>query len=185
MQVAILSVDLPKDVADAVRSLPGDLQGSRPGKRTRGRAPSAAGEDSRKKAFAGLQDTYSTIARELSSAPITGIARPITAPMTYRREAISDAVKAEQTGGQRPDRGQGQAGMGHREHVPVRVHQRAHDQSDHFGNGLSRRYSTGCRGTVRNDLVSIDASYGLGEAVVGGLVTRINFMSFSARTARK
>ncbi len=47
----------------------------------------------------------------------------------------------------------------------------AHDKSRHLRHGLSADTATGCRGTARRDLVSIDASYGLGEAVVGGMVT--------------
>ena len=39
------------------------------------------------------------------------------------------------------------------------------------GTAFSADTATGCRGTTRKDLVSIDASYGLGEAVVGGKVT--------------
>ena len=39
------------------------------------------------------------------------------------------------------------------------------------GTAFSADTATGCRGTDRRDLVSIDASYGLGEAVVGGKVT--------------
>ena len=37
------------------------------------------------------------------------------------------------------------------------------------GTAFAADTATGCRGTTRNDLVSIDASYGLGEAVVGGM----------------
>ena len=39
------------------------------------------------------------------------------------------------------------------------------------GTAFSADTATGCRGTVRKDLVSIDTSYGLGEAVVGSRVT--------------
>ncbi|MBP9944301.1 MAG: phosphoenolpyruvate synthase, partial [Desulfomicrobium sp.] len=46
------------------------------------------------------------------------------------------------------------------------------------GTAFSADTSTAWRGTVRNDLVSIDASYGLGEAVVGGLVTPDKFYVF-------
>ncbi|GKT28997.1 Phosphoenolpyruvate synthase like protein, partial [Aduncisulcus paluster] len=46
------------------------------------------------------------------------------------------------------------------------------------GTAFSADTATGCRGTDRKDLVSIDASYGLGEAVVGGMVTPDKFYVF-------
>lgn len=46
------------------------------------------------------------------------------------------------------------------------------------GTAFAADTSSGCRGTVRNDLVSIDASYGLGEAVVGGMVTPDKYYVF-------
>jgi len=63
---------------------------------------SAAGEDSRKKAFAGLQDTYLNIVGDnyVVQAYHWDCASAYNLrSMTYRREAILDAVaKAEQTG---------------------------------------------------------------------------------------
>ena len=46
------------------------------------------------------------------------------------------------------------------------------------GTAFSADTATGCRGTERNDLVSMDASYGLGEAVVSGMVTPDKFYVF-------
>ena len=46
-----------------------------------------------------------------------------------------------------------------------------HDQSSGVGTAFSADTATGCRRTVTKDLVSIDTSYGLGEAVVGSRVT--------------
>ena len=44
-----------------------------------------------------------------------------------------------------------------------------------YDTAFSADTATGCRGTKRKELVSIDASYGLGEAVVGGMVTPDKF----------
>ena len=141
---------------------------------------SAAGEDSRKKAFAGLQDTYLNIVGEnyVVQAYHWDCASAYNLrSMTYRREAILDAVaKAERTGD---------------DEIAVRAKQEWAIENTSLsvcimrminpvisGTAFSADTSTGCRGTVRKDLVSIDASYGLGEAVVSGLVTPDKFYVF-------
>ncbi len=53
------------------------------------------------------------------------------------------------------------------------------------GTAFAADTATGCRGTVRNDLVSIDASYGLGEAVVGGMVTPDKYYVFTRDDSRQ
>ncbi|MFP4629385.1 MAG: PEP/pyruvate-binding domain-containing protein, partial [Desulfohalobiaceae bacterium] len=96
VQVAILCVDLPQDVSQAVAkaykaickeagldTVPVAVRSS------------AAGEDSRKKAFAGLQDTYLNITSESECVEAyhwdCASAYNLRS-MTYRREAIRDAV---------------------------------------------------------------------------------------------
>ncbi|MFW6415359.1 MAG: PEP/pyruvate-binding domain-containing protein, partial [Thermodesulfobacteriota bacterium] len=103
VQVAILSVDLPTDVRDGVaeayRSIckEAGLENVPVAVRS-----SAAGEDSRKKAFAGLQDTYLNVTNEqecIEAYQWDCASAYNLRSMTYRREAILDAVaKAEQTG---------------------------------------------------------------------------------------
>jgi len=181
VQAAILSVDLPRDVADAVRGAyleickEAGLENEPVAVRS-----SAAGEDSRKKAFAGLQDTYLNIVGEnyVVQAYHWDCASAYNLrSMTYRREAILDAVaKAERTGD---------------DEIAVRAKQEWAIENTSLsvcimrminpvisGTAFSADTSTGCRGTVRKDLVSIDASYGLGEAVVSGLVTPDKFYVF-------
>jgi len=181
VQVAILSVDLPKDVTDAVRGAYLDIckEAGLENEPVAVRS-SAAGEDSRKKAFAGLQDTYLNIVGEnyVAQAYHWDCASAYNLrSMTYRREAILDAVaKAEQTGD---------------DDIAVKAKQEWAIENTSLsvcimrminpvisGTAFSADTATGCRGTTRKDLVSIDASYGLGEAVVGGLVTPDKFYVF-------
>jgi len=103
VQAAILSVEPPQEVADAVRKAylsicnEAGLENEPVAVRS-----SAAGEDSRKKAFAGLQDTYLNIVGEdrcVEAYHWDCASAYNLRSMTYRREAILDAVhKAEQTG---------------------------------------------------------------------------------------
>ncbi len=181
VQVAILSVDLPKDVADAVRGAyleickEAGLENEPVAVRS-----SAAGEDSRKKAFAGLQDTYLNIVGEnyVAQAYHWDCASAYNLrSMTYRREAILDAVaKAEQTGDDQIAVKAKQEWAIENTSLSVCIMRMINPVIS--GTAFSADTSTGCRGTVRNDLVSIDASYGLGEAVVGGLVTPDKFYVF-------
>ena len=128
----------------------------------------AAGEDSRK-SFAGLQDTYLNMVGadkvveayhwDCSSAYNLRSA-------AYRREAILDALaRAEETGDESI------AEMAKQEwaieHTSLSVCMMQMINPVISGTAFSADTATGCRGTDRKDLVSIDASYGLGEAVVG------------------
>lgn len=174
VQAAILAVHLPKEVDEAVReayaAICQDAGGDVVPVAVRS---SAAGEDSRKKAFAGLQDTYLNMATpdKVVQAYHWDCASAYNLrSMTYRREAILDALaKAEETGD---------------ESVAVKAKQEWAIENTSLsvcmmrminpvisGTAFSADTATGCRGTTRNDLVSIDVSYGLGEAVVGGKVT--------------
>ncbi|MFU2210765.1 PEP/pyruvate-binding domain-containing protein [Solidesulfovibrio sp. C21] len=174
VQVAILSVDMPAEVREAVSNAYNDIC------RDAGLEDvpvavrsSAAGEDSRKKAFAGLQDTYLNI---------VGAAHAVTAyqwdcasaynlrSMTYRREAILDAVAlAERTGDNSIAETAKQEWAIENTSLSVCIMRMINPVIS--GTAFAADTATGCRGTSRNDLVSIDASYGLGEAVVGGMVT--------------
>ncbi|MEL7638770.1 MAG: PEP/pyruvate-binding domain-containing protein [Solidesulfovibrio sp.] len=174
VQVAILSVDMPAEVREAVSNAYNDIC------RDAGLEDvpvavrsSAAGEDSRKKAFAGLQDTYLNI---------VGAAQAVRAyqwdcasaynlrSMTYRREAILDAVAvAERTGDNSIAETAKQEWAIENTSLSVCIMRMINPVIS--GTAFAADTATGCRGTSRNDLVSIDASYGLGEAVVGGMVT--------------
>ena len=172
VQVAILSVEMPAEVREAVSNAYNDIC------REAGLEDvpvavrsSAAGEDSRKKAFAGLQDTYLNI---------VGAAQCVRAyqwdcasaynlrSMTYRREAILDAVAlAERTGDDSIAETAKQEWAIENTSLSVCIMRMINPVIS--GTAFAADTSTGCRGTSRNDLVSIDASYGLGEAVVGGM----------------
>ena len=181
VQSAILSVDLPKDVDEAVKSAylsickDAGLENEPVAVRS-----SAAGEDSRKKAFAGLQDTYLNIIGEENCAEAyhwdCASAYNLRS-MTYRREAILDAVTlAENTG----DASIAEIAKKEWaiENTSLSVCLMRMINPVISGTAFSADTATGCRGTDRKDLVSIDASYGLGEAVVGGMVTPDKFYVF-------
>lgn len=181
VQCAILSVDLPKDVDAAVRSAYLDickdagLENEPVAVRS-----SAAGEDSRKKAFAGLQDTYLNIVGEdaCSEAYHWDCASAYNLrSMTYRREAILDAVTlAEKTGDANIASVAKEEWAIENTSLSVCIMRMINPVIS--GTAFSADTATGCRGTSRKDLVSIDASYGLGEAVVGGMVTPDKFYVF-------
>jgi pyruvate,water dikinase len=148
---------------------------------------SAAGEDSRKKAFAGLQDTYLNIvgADECLEAYHWDCASAYNLrSMTYRREAILDAItKAEETGDDSiAESAKKEWSI---EHTSLSVCIMRMINPVISGTAFSADTATGCRGTDRNDLVSIDASYGLGEAVVGGMVTPDKFYVFQRDGGRE
>ncbi|WP_419787874.1 PEP/pyruvate-binding domain-containing protein [Pseudodesulfovibrio sp.] len=181
VQSAILSVSIPDDIAREVKGaylaickeagmddVPVAVRSS------------AAGEDSRKKAFAGLQDTYLNIigAEGCLEAYHWDCASAYNLrSMTYRREAILDAIiKAEETGDDSiADNAKKEWAI---EHTSLSVCLMRMINPIISGTAFSADTATGCRGTERNDLVSIDASYGLGEAVVGGMVTPDKFYVF-------
>jgi len=103
VQAAILSVDTPTEVKEAVRAAYLEICGEA-GLENEPVAvrSSAAGEDSCKKAFAGLQDTYLNIVGEdrcVEAYHWDCASAYNLRSMTYRREAILDAVnRAEETG---------------------------------------------------------------------------------------
>lgn len=181
VQVAILCVDLPKDVEEAVRQAYRSIckEAGQENVPVAVRS-SAAGEDSRKKAFAGLQDTYLNIVGENNAVEAyhwdCASAYNLRS-MTYRREAILDAVaKAERTGDDSiASRAKEEWSI---ENTSLSVCIMRMINPVISGTAFSADTSTGCRGTARQDLVSIDASYGLGEAVVSGMVTPDKFFVF-------
>ena len=103
VQAAILSVTLPTEVDEAVRSAYRAICKENEDDMTPVAVrSSAAGEDSRKKAFAGLQDTYLNMVGEdkvVEAYHWDCSSAYNLRSMTYRREAILDALaKAEETG---------------------------------------------------------------------------------------
>ncbi len=181
VQAGILSVELPKDVSTCVREaynaickdagvedVPVAVRSS------------AAGEDSRKKAFAGLQDTYLNIVGEnmcVEAYHWDCASAYNLRSMTYRREAILDAMaKAEATGDDSIARKAKEEWAIENTSLSVCIMRMINPVIS--GTAFSADTATGCRGTNRKDLVSIDASYGLGEAVVGGMVTPDKFYVF-------
>ena len=181
VQSAILSVVLPQDVREAVASAYNSIckEAGLEDEPVAVRS-SAAGEDSRKKAFAGLQDTYLNIVGadncveayhwDCSSAYNLR-------SMTYRREAILDAIAlAERTGDDEIAVQAKQEWAIENTSLSVCIMRMINPVIS--GTAFSADTATGCRGTDRKDLVSIDASYGLGEAVVGGMVTPDKFYVF-------
>ncbi|MFW5836510.1 MAG: PEP/pyruvate-binding domain-containing protein, partial [Desulfovibrionaceae bacterium] len=181
VQTGILSVEVPKEVRDAVKSAyraicrEAGLENEPVAVRS-----SAAGEDSRKKAFAGLQDTYLNIVGEDNAVEAyhwdCASAYNLRS-MTYRREAISDAIaRGESTGDE--DAAAKAKKEWAIENTSLSVCIMRMINPSISGTAFSADTSTGCRGTDRGDLVSLDASYGLGEAVVGGMVTPDKFYVF-------
>lgn len=174
VQAAILSVKVPHDVAEAVRGAYRDICRENEDDMTPVAVrSSAAGEDSRKKAFAGLQDTYLNMVGEdrvVEAYHWDCSSAYNLRSMTYRREAILDALaKAEETGDESiAENAKLEWAI---EHTSLSVCMMQMINPVISGTAFSADTATGCRGTDRRELVSIDASYGLGEAVVGGKVT--------------
>lgn len=181
VQASILSVEIPKAVDEAVRQAYRDIC------KEAGEADvpvavrsSAAGEDSRKKAFAGLQDTYLNMVGEerVVQAYHWDCASAYNLrSMTYRREAIRDGItRAEATGDESLAQQAKQEWA--IEHTSLSVCIMRMINPVIAGTAFSADTASGCRGTGRKDLVSIDASYGLGEAIVGGMVTPDKYYVF-------
>ena len=174
VQAAILSVEVPSEVSEAVRGAYREIcQDNSDDMTPVAVRSSAAGEDSRKKAFAGLQDTYLNMVGEekVVEAYHWDCASAYNLrSMTYRREAILDALaKAEATGDESiAETAKKEWAI---EHTSLSVCMMQMINPVISGTAFSADTATGCRGTSRRELVSIDASYGLGEAVVGGKVT--------------
>ncbi|MFW6325486.1 MAG: PEP/pyruvate-binding domain-containing protein [Desulfovermiculus sp.] len=181
VQVAILSVDLPAEVKTAVAQAYRDIckEAGLDNVAVAVRS-SAAGEDSRKKAFAGLQDTYLNITSEADCVVAyqwdCASAYNLRS-MTYRREAILDAVaQAEKTADVSiAEEAKKEWSI---ENTSLSVCIMRMIDPVISGTAFSADTATGCRGTEKNDLVSMDASYGLGEAVVSGMVTPDKFYVF-------
>ncbi len=188
VQSAILSVELPNDLCKEVKGAYESIckEAGMDDVPVAVRS-SAAGEDSRKKAFAGLQDTYLNIVGAdtcLEAYHWDCASAYNLRSMTYRREAILDAItKAEETGDDSI------AEIAKKEwaieHTSLSVCIMRMINPVISGTAFSADTATGCRGTDRNDLVSIDASYGLGEAVVGGMVTPDKFYVFQRDGGRE
>ena len=174
VQAAILSVELPPEVDEAVRGAYKAICEENGDDMTPVAVrSSAAGEDSRKKAFAGLQDTYLNMVGpdHVAEAYHWDCASAYNLrSMTYRREAILDALaKAEETGDDSiADTAKKEWAI---ENTSLSVCMMQMINPVISGTAFSADTATGCRGTARKGLVGIDASYGLGEAVVGGKVT--------------
>ena len=174
VQAAILSVEVPHEVAEAVRGAYRAICRENEDDMTPVAVrSSAAGEDSRKKAFAGLQDTYLNMVGEdrvVEAYHWDCSSAYNLRSMTYRREAILDALaKAEETGDESiAETAKLEWAI---EHTSLSVCMMQMINPVISGTAFSADTATGCRGTDRRELVSIDASYGLGEAVVGGKVT--------------
>lgn len=181
VQAAILSVDLPEEVNKAVREAYEAICRENEGEEVPVAVrSSAAGEDSRKKAFAGLQDTFLNMvgADQVAEAYHWDCASAYNLrSMTYRREAILDALaKAEETGDDLIAENAKKEWAIENTSLSVCMMQMINPVIS--GTAFSADTATGCRGTNRKDLVSIDASYGLGEAVVGGKVTPDKYYVF-------
>ncbi|MDR0339778.1 MAG: phosphoenolpyruvate synthase [Desulfovibrio sp.] len=188
VQAAILSVPLPLSVAEEVRqgyeAICQEAGGEDVPVAVRS---SAAGEDSRKKAFAGLQDTYlnvvgpeqAVLAYHWDCASAYNLRS-----MTYRREAILDAITLAEESGDESIAEQAKKEWAI-EHTSLSVCLMRMINPVIAGTAFAADTATGCRGTVRNDLVSIDASYGLGEAVVGGMVTPDKYYVFTRDDGRE
>lgn len=181
VQTAILSVELPGDVQKAVRQAYTNIckEAGRENVPVAVRS-SAAGEDSRKKAFAGLQDTYLNIVGEDQAVEAyhwdCASAYNLRS-MTYRREAILDAVdRAERTGDNSIATQAKKEWSIENTSLSVCIMRMINPVIS--GTAFSADTATGCRGTDRKELVSVDASYGLGEAVVSGMVTPDKFYVF-------
>lgn len=181
VQVAILSVGLPREVEKEVRnaylSICKDAGVEDVPVAVRS---SAAGEDSRKKAFAGLQDTYLNVVGEnhcVEAYHWDCSSAYNLRSMTYRREAILDAIaRAEATGDDSIAQKAKVEWSIENTSLSVCIMRMINPVIS--GTAFSADTATGCRGTSRKELVSVDASYGLGEAVVGGMVTPDKFYVF-------
>ncbi len=174
VQAAILSTPLPQEVDAAVRGAYKAICDANEDEMTPVAVrSSAAGEDSRKKAFAGLQDTY---LNQVGPDSVTEAYHWDCASaynlrsMTYRREAITDALaRADELGDESIGEEAKKEWAIEGTSLSVCIMQMINPRVS--GTAFAADTATGCRGTDRKDLVSIDASYGLGEAVVGGKVT--------------
>ncbi len=182
VQAAILSVDLPEDVKVIIADAYGDIcdEAGEEDVPVAVRS-SAAGEDSRKKAFAGLQDTYLNIYgkdRVVEAYHWDCASAYNLRSMTYRREAILDAILAAEQADDISIAEEAKKEWAI-ENTSLSVCIMRMINPVISGTAFAADTATGCRGTDKKDLVSIDASYGLGEAVVGGMVTPDKYYVFT------
>ena len=180
VQAAILTAVLPKEVHEEVKSAYRAICEEAGEVVPVAVRSSAAGEDSRKKAFAGLQDTYLNIVGEdaVVEAYHWNCASAYNLrSMTYRREAILDAMaKAEELGDDEiANRAKEEWAI---ENTSLSVCLMRMINPVMSGTAFSADTASGCQGTTRKELVSIDVSYGLGEAIVGGMVTPDKYYVF-------
>lgn len=180
VQSAILSVELPQVVAQAITKAYEDICSHAREEVSVAVRSSAAGEDSRKKAFAGLQDTYLNIKgldSVLKAYHWDCASAYNLRSMTYRREAILDAtILSEETGDERIAQSAKEEWSIENTSLSVCIMQMINPIIS--GTAFSADTATGFRGPSNATFVSIDASYGLGEAVVGGMVTPDKFYAF-------
>ena len=180
VQSAILSVDLPDVVREAVSQAYEEICSIAGEEISVAVRSSAAGEDSRKKAFAGLQDTYLNIkGREavLKAYHWDCASAYNLRSMTYRREAILDAtLLSEETGDERIAQLAKEEWAIENTSLSVCIMQMINPVIS--GTAFSADTATGFQGAKECKFVSIDASYGLGESVVGGMVTPDKFYAF-------
>jgi pyruvate,water dikinase len=188
VQVAILSVDLPQAIQEAIRQAHREMS-AEAGVSDLNLAvrSSAAGEDSRRKAFAGLQDTYLNIRSEdmtIQAYQWDCASAYNFRCLIYRRESILDAIHdAERLGD---------------ESIAQRARKDWDIQNTSLsvclmrmvdpviaGTAFSADTATGFRGGIKNDLVSIDASWGIGEAIVGGIVTPDKYIVYQRDNGRE
>lgn len=181
VQAAILSTELPKIIVSQIKQAYRDIckEAGHDDVPVAVRS-SAAGEDSRKKAFAGLQDTYLNIVGEdavVEACHWNCASAYNLRSMTYRREAILDAMaKAEELGDDEIANQAKKEWAIETTSLSICIMRMINPVMS--GTAFSADTATGCQGTVRKDLVSIDISYGLGEAIVGGMVTPDKYYVF-------
>lgn len=180
VQSAILSVELPAIVKEAVSQAYQEICAVAKEEVSVAVRSSAAGEDSRKKAFAGLQDTYLNIKgvdAVLKAYHWDCASAYNLRSMTYRREAILDATTlSEETGDEHIAQVAKEEWAIENTSLSVCIMQMINPVIS--GTAFSADTATGFRGSHNCNFVSIDASYGLGESVVGGMITPDKFYAF-------
>ena len=188
VQVAILSVDVPKSIEKAIREAHRQMT-KEAGVTDLNIAvrSSAAGEDSRRKAFAGLQDTYLNIRTE--DAAIQAYQWDCASAynfrsLSYRRESILDAIREAEAKGDASIAERARKEWGIRNTSLSACLMRMVDPVI-AGTAFSADTATGFQGGLGRDLVSIDASWGIGEAIVGGIVTPDKYVVFQRDDGRE
>jgi len=188
VQTAILSVELPKEISEIIRHVHQEMT-KEAGVTDLNLAvrSSAAGEDSRKKAFAGLQDTYLNIRTE--DAAIQAYQWDCASAynfrsLSYRRECILDAIREAEAKGDASiaERARKEWGI---QNTSLSVCLMRMVDPVLAGTAFSADTATGFQGGLKQDLVSIDASWGIGEAIVGGIVTPDKYLVYQRDDGRE